>query len=135
MGPRENLSANLCSDLLWLGQAHLGCAFISILLYRRIIPVGNFRIQLWVTLAITVGYSIGGICTSMFSCTPIAKSWDLIITVGHCINTGAFYITNGVLNGVTDLPILALLILIVWGLTLSRGRKIGISALFAVGSL
>ena len=98
----------------------------------RIIPIGNFRIQWWVTLAITVGYSI---CASIFSCTPIAKSWDLTITAGHCINTGAFYITNGVLNGVTDLPILALPIPIVCGLTLSRESEIGISALFVVGSL
>lgn len=101
---------------------------VSILLYRRIIPIENFRIQWWVTLAITVGYSI---CVSIFSCTLIAKSWDLTITTSHCINTRAFYIANGVLNGVTDLAVLALLIPIVKGLTLSR-RKIGISALSAV---
>ena len=80
------------------------------------------------TLAITVKYSIGGICASIFFYTPITKSWDLTITTGHSINTGAFYIANGVLNVVINLAILALSILIVWSLTLSR-RKIGISAI------
>ena len=44
---------------------------VSILLYQHIIPIENFRIQWWVTLAITVGYSAGGICASIFPCAPM----------------------------------------------------------------
>ncbi|OCK73603.1 hypothetical protein K432DRAFT_265160, partial [Lepidopterella palustris CBS 459.81] len=106
-----------------------------LLLYRRIFPLENFRIQWWLTVAVTIGYSVGGMCASIFSCTPVAKSWDVTISNGHCINTGAFYIANGILNVITDLVILALPIPILWNLALTKKKKIALSILFAAGSL
>ncbi|OCL09050.1 hypothetical protein AOQ84DRAFT_376185 [Glonium stellatum] len=73
--------------------------FSILLFYRRIIPIENLRLRWWAILAVTVGYNIGGIFASIFSCMPIAKTWDVNITAGYCINKGVFYIAGGVLNG------------------------------------
>lgn len=120
-----------------------------LLLYRRVFPVGTFMIRWWFVLLFTVGYSLGGICASLFSCTPMESAWsvyflciwnlrtdwcrDLWITADHCINTAAFYIANGVLNCVSDLLILALPLPIIWGLSLARRQKAHLFMLFGVG--
>lgn len=126
---------------MWLiaAIAYSACVLFGklsiMLLYRRLFPTDNFRLRWWTTLFVTVGYSIGGIFSSLFACTPVSMSWDVTITSGHCINKGAFYVANGILNAVTDLAVLALPIPIIWKLSLGRKQKIILSALFIAGSL
>jgi len=49
---------------------------LSILvLYRRLFPIDNFAIRWWVVVIFTVGYSVAGILSSLFACTPVAATW------------------------------------------------------------
>lgn len=75
---------------------------LSILaLYRRLFPINNFAWRWWLVTLFTIGYSIGGICSSIFACDPIRSSWDITIPQKHCVNTAAFYIANGSLNSLS----------------------------------
>lgn len=81
---------------------------------------------------------------------------DITITAEHCIDTAAFYITNGILNCISkfsiqylvffprhkcltyltgDLLILGLPIPIIWKLNLTLRKKITLSVIFALGSV
>jgi len=49
---------------------------LSILvLYRRLFPIDNFAIRWWLVVLFTVGYSVAGILSSLFACTPVAATW------------------------------------------------------------
>ena len=66
---------------------------------------------------------------------PIAKAWDPLITTGSCVNTDALYLWNGILNIVTDIAVLALPIPMLVHLQMPGKQKIGLVAMFTVGSL
>ncbi|KAI5205513.1 hypothetical protein E4T42_00453 [Aureobasidium subglaciale] len=103
------------------------------LLYRRLFPIQNFYWRWWAVFLFAIGYSVAGILTEIFDCTPVHFQWD-IFAEGKCINRPAFYIANAVCNSVSDLLILALPIPIVWNLALTRKKKITLSLVFAMGS-
>ncbi|KAH0386879.1 hypothetical protein KCU92_g2262, partial [Aureobasidium melanogenum] len=103
------------------------------LLYRRLFPIQNFLWRWWAVFLFAVGYSVAGILTEIFDCTPVHFQWD-IFAEGKCINRPAFYIANAVCNSVSDLLILALPIPVVWNLALTRRKKITLSLVFAMGS-
>ncbi|KAF2142859.1 uncharacterized protein K452DRAFT_286486 [Aplosporella prunicola CBS 121167] len=103
--------------------------------YRHLFPVDQFSLKWWLVTIFTVGYSVGGICASLFACTPMRASWDMNIKEYHCIDKSAFYIVNAVLNSFSDLLILALPLPVVWKLGLDTRQKITLSIVFTLGSL
>ncbi|KAH0026638.1 hypothetical protein KCU78_g4305, partial [Aureobasidium melanogenum] len=115
--------------------AMLAIKFSILMMYRRLFPIQNFRWRWWAVTLFTFGYSIGGILATVFSCTPIHAAWDITVSDRRCINTGAFYIANGVLNSISDLMILFLALPIVWGLALKTRDKITLCALFGLGGV
>ncbi|KAG9527164.1 hypothetical protein KCV07_g440, partial [Aureobasidium melanogenum] len=115
--------------------AMLAIKFSILMMYRRLFPIQNFRWRWWAVTLFTFGYSIGGILATVFSCTPIHAAWDITVSDRHCINTGAFYIANGVLNSISDLMILFLALPIVWGLALKKRDKLTLCALFGLGGV
>jgi hypothetical protein len=105
-------------------------------LYRRIFNYSRgFSLQWWLVLVLVVGYSVGGMLSSLLTCLPIDMAWDVTITNGVCINKAVFYITNACLNVVTDVAILALPMIPVWRTCFNRRQKIILSILFGTGSL
>jgi hypothetical protein len=70
--------------------------------YLRIFPSRNFHIAVWSIVFIAAGYSFASILANIFSCSPIAKSWDLSITTGSCMNRPVFYFANAGLGIFTD---------------------------------
>ncbi|KAI5236344.1 hypothetical protein E4T42_09492 [Aureobasidium subglaciale] len=115
--------------------AMLAIKFSILMMYRRLFPIQNFRWRWWVVTLFTFGYSIGGILATVFSCTPIHAAWDITVSDRRCINTGAFYIANGVLNSISDLMILFLALPIVWGLALRKRDKLTLCSLFGLGGV
>jgi hypothetical protein len=76
---------------------------VSVLLfYTRIFPSRNFHIAIWILVFIAAGYNIASVLANVFSCNPIAKSWDLSITHGTCMNRPVFYFANAGLGIFTD---------------------------------
>lgn len=92
---------NLTSAILYC--AATGFTKTSVLIfYLRIFPSRNFHISVWVIVFIAVGYSLASVLANLFSCTPVAKSWDATITTGHCMNRPVFYFANAGLGIFTD---------------------------------
>ena len=65
-------------------------------------------------------------------CSPHRKIYDLSVK-GHCFNRRALDITVSFVTLLTDFAILLLPQLAIWKLQMPRVRKIGLSAIFAVG--
>lgn len=119
--------------------AALSCAKISICcFYLRLSPDRIFRTLVFVVIAFVVAYSISGIFSVIFSCNPIAASWDLALAAlptTKCINRPALYLAQAGSSIFTDLLIFILPMRTIWGLQLPRKQKISVSAIFAVGLL
>ena len=106
-----------------------------ILCYLRISPQKIFRISLYVTMTFVVSYHIALILALIFACNPIQKSWDATILTGHCINRPAAYLTNGILNVVSDFIILLLPLPMIKNIQMPLRQKILVVSFFSVGSL
>lgn len=86
--------------------------------YLRIFPSRNFHIAVWSIVFIAAGYSFASILANIFSCNPIAKSWDLSITTGSCMNRPVFYFANAGLGIFTDFATVAVPMYVALGETL-----------------
>ena len=71
----------------------------------------------------------------IFHCNPVAKSWDMSIQRGYCVNYFKFALANLLINFITDLMILALPMPFIWRLQQARSQKIAISGMFLLGGL
>ena len=71
----------------------------------------------------------------IFACSPIEKAWNPLIIDGHCYSIFAIYIAAAAVNTVSNFLIFCLPHSVIWNLQMSRGRKVGISALFIAGLL
>jgi hypothetical protein len=106
------------------------------LFYGRLNPGPAYQFSIWLTMFVIVGSYTGIFFSLIFACRPIAASWDLNLQAGAvCINRGAIYIATAVIGVVTDVLLIALPIPTVWGLQMSRKQKIGLTAMFGVGSV
>ena len=71
----------------------------------------------------------------IFSCNPIAKSYNPLITTGHCVDINALNTSASTLNSLSDIVLLILPQISIWRLHMARKRKIQISFIFLVGIL
>lgn len=71
---------------------------------------------------------------TIFQCSPRAKAWNPEIE-GKCINISALLLVVGVFNSASDLLMLIFPVYCIWHLRMTMKRKLGISALFFIGSL
>ena len=83
---------------------------------------------------IIAGYSIGIFFALIFACDNIAMNWDVTAT-GQCINRPGLYIATAVANIASDIVLFVLPIPMVRGLQIPLKQKIGLSFIFAIGSL
>lgn len=89
-------------------------------------------------MGFTVAYSIAGFLVLIFSCNPVAASWDLNLAnlpTTSCINRPAEYLAQSSLNIVTDICVFLLPLHTVWNLHLPFRQKLGVSSIFALGLL
>ncbi|KAH7114142.1 hypothetical protein B0J13DRAFT_394553, partial [Dactylonectria estremocensis] len=110
---------------------------LSILAFylRFIIESGKLRGIIYATMVITILYSIIASFVWVYACQPLEKYWDLTITDGSCINFLRVTIFSGVMNTVTDLIILFLPVMILWGLSIPKRQKIGVIMIMMTGGL
>ncbi|KAF2638709.1 hypothetical protein P280DRAFT_482043 [Massarina eburnea CBS 473.64] len=109
---------------------------------RLFVPLKQRNAFFWVSHALiwsnVLFYGIGTI-TEIFQCTPREKIWNpLLIEAGeaggHCpIDITKHAAASGFINLLSDLIILLLPQRVIWGLNISRKKKIGMSFLFLVG--
>lgn len=70
----------------------------------------------------------------IFQCTPREKIWNPSLS-GHCININVVFISTAAINVVSDFTMLFLPLNAIWHLQMPTSRKLGVSAVFAVGIL
>jgi hypothetical protein len=71
----------------------------------------------------------------LFGCQPREALWDKLLLGGKCIEMHILTVASGAINLLSDLCILILPQKTIWSLRLSRRRKFGLSAIFAVAIL
>ncbi|CAO2653666.1 Nn.00g030770.m01.CDS01 [Neocucurbitaria sp. VM-36] len=115
------------------------CALTKISLcifYSRLSPSRLFLLAVWTTVFICAGAYTGIFFSLVFACKPIAASWNpLLLGTAVCINRGAIYIATAVIGVVTDVILIALPIPTIWGLQMPMKQKIGLTAIFGIGSI
>ncbi|MCJ1275265.1 hypothetical protein MMC21_003066 [Puttea exsequens] len=108
---------------------------MSILLfYLRVSPAATFRI--WVKTTMTA-CMIGEVLFSfivLFSCNPIAKSWDPMIP-GRCLYQIGIFKAVTVFSLVTNIVILVLPLHMIWNLHMALKRRLFLLAVLAMGIL
>jgi hypothetical protein len=106
--------------------------------YFRIMPNRVFRIVVYGTIGFVSAYSFAGFLVVIFSCNPVAASWDPVLAASPdttCINRPADYVIQAGLNIFSDLFVLILPMHTVWNLQLPIRQKITVSSILAVGIL
>lgn len=71
---------------------------------------------------------------TIFQCTPRAKIWNPELP-GTCLRYQTYTVATGIFNVVSDSLMLVFPIICIWNLQMSNKRKVGVSAIFFVGSL
>ncbi|KAI0377393.1 hypothetical protein F5Y04DRAFT_285032 [Hypomontagnella monticulosa] len=71
---------------------------------------------------------------AIFSCHPIAKAWDPLITGGHCINLLALGSALGAINTISDIIILIVPQVVIWRMNLSLRNKVEVSLIFTIAT-
>lgn len=120
--------------------ARVGMCFTKIsflLFYQRIfIPAGSRRIPIWWTIWlcfwVNVLYAIALIITVSTQC--IGKE-AIVAAGGQCVNEYAVLICASVINVSSDLMILVIPIVCIWGLHMPAEKKRKLSAVFIIGGL
>ncbi|KAF7881614.1 uncharacterized protein EAF02_006302 [Botrytis sinoallii] len=122
-------------DIMW--PPGILCAKVSILMYYLSIfrPSKAFRWTVYGTLVFTICYLIASTLVQVFWCNPVAAAFG-IKTPGKkavCLDGYVTDLAIGALNLLTDIIILVLPMPMLYRLQLSRGRKLGLAAIFAIG--
>ena len=121
-------------DILYCLAANLP-KLSTLTLYLRIFTKGKSRFACHVLIFMVIAAMIAYTGIAVFACSPVAFQWDRSIQGGHCIDIEAAYKSSSAPQIATDVAIMILPIPTVAKLQASTSRKIGILAIFLVGSL
>ena len=116
---------------IWLAKASLLFQLIRIFTPMKSGPVyWACHTLIWSNLL----FYISILLILIFECHPIDKLWKPSNN-GYCINRNTVLIASGGVNVFSDLLNLLLPLWAIWHLQMAPKRKLGISAIFATGSL
>ncbi|KAI4161206.1 MAG: hypothetical protein LQ342_005102 [Letrouitia transgressa] len=104
-------------------------------IYLRIFTSSFYRTATWVLVGLLIANWVALTVATCLMCIPLNYLWDRTIPGGHCINIDAFYCWSGLFNVVTDIAMLVLPLPVIWKLNTSRNIKVGLTILFATGSV
>lgn len=83
----------------------------------------------------STAYLISVILEALVLCTPVQYSWDKSIPGGVCNGENVAYIVSAVTNLVIDAWVVALPMPKLFGLQMSRTKKLGLVSMFSLGAL
>ena len=113
----------------------VGLSKVAILIfYLRLNPARKFRIAVYTLLFIVWGWMTAIVLATIFQCQPINKLWQPLVP-GQCDITGRLFLSNSILNVITDFFVLLIPIPMVIRLQVSTRQKWVVLGLFTVGSL
>ena len=91
--------------------------------FRRVVLATIVFIALWI-LTITIVLAL--------ECRPTAKFWNPLLP-GKCFNLVAVSYFTNITNLLTDLWIFFLPIPVIWGLQISKEKRLGLCGVFLIG--
>lgn len=107
---------------------------LSILLfYLQIFSNSKLRVVVFGLAIIVTTYSIASVLVVIFPCFPVAKTWDITITGGYCVDLPVFYVANLSLNSATDIAVLVLPFHLLWNLRIPLREKVAVTGIFMTG--
>lgn len=117
------------------GLAIATAKFAILLLYMRVFTA---RMRLFTALSYVVGFVIATTCiantfTAIFSCSPIAYTWDKTIVGGTCIDQLTFARFISIPNVITGVVMLVMPLPLVWQLNVPVAIKVALTATFLHG--
>ena len=106
---------------------------------RIIVPIRNANLPLFVAIQVCIwsifSFSAIYLFMSIFNCNPREKTWNPLITNGHCFNTNTNAEITGILNVISDFAILVLPMPCLWKLQIPLRKKLLVMGMFATGFL
>ena len=110
---------------------------ISILFfYLRVFPKKCFRVLCWLMIAFCTANMLVFVLVTIFQCKPISFAWQRTsIREGSCVNYNAAAWANAGVNILHDFLIVVLPLQELRALQLSKMKKVGVYAMFSIGSL
>ncbi|CAH0050768.1 unnamed protein product [Clonostachys solani] len=106
-----------------------------LILYLKVFADRRVIIATWIVMGILVGLCFSSVVALFALCQPFAYNWNKSIQGGHCGNFIAAYKYISIPNIVSDVAILLLPIPSLWSLNMSKWKKAGVFATFAMGGL
>ena len=125
-----NVSEVLYSPLIAITRLSICLQFAHIFVLNRDKKFWYLQVFICVNMLYFTAYFFA----TIFQCTPRAKIWNPEIP-GKCLRYQAYNLATGLFNVVSDLLMLVFPIFCIWNLQMSNKRKVGVSAIFFVGSL
>ncbi|CAI6336151.1 unnamed protein product [Periconia digitata] len=130
----ERLSFNIYISIITY-SASLGLTKLAVLMqYRRVFQTPRFQFWNYIFIGVIMIYLIATVLGCIFVCYPVQRFWKTHIT-GNCIDTFASWLSNAILNIITDLMIIILPMPVVRNLQLRPRQKLLLMGVFAFGAL
>ncbi|MCJ1264517.1 hypothetical protein MMC22_004389 [Lobaria immixta] len=123
----------LATQFAWC--VSVGLVKLGILLfYLRIFAVRQHRVATFIMMGVAMCWMLAAILGAFFQCRPLSYAWNKL-QEGNCDERVRFWVAIGISHIVTDVLILLLPVHMVWKLQVPSATKIGLFALFGLGSL
>jgi len=108
-----------------------------LLFYLRFFTLKEHRIWVWICMGLVVAYWLGSMLATFLLCTPLEANWNPLLARKYCPDHkhSTAFVATGIFNMITDLIIILLPIPFIRKLQMTRGAKIGLVAIFAIGLL
>lgn len=101
--------------------------------YRKLSSDKWFKRAIYSTMAFVICYSIALTCALIVVSTPIMRNWEIRVAYGA--NKRTIYLLTASLSAATDLILVILPMPVVARLECSGVQKLGLIAMFSVGSM
>lgn len=103
-----------------------------LLLYLEIFVQKGLKIAAYICIGLVSLFWLGSITTTLRLCQPIAKTWNPALP-GTCGDVVTAELAAASINFVLDIVIVCLPLPVVWDLHMPVQRKLGVSAVLALG--
>ena len=134
--PFENIILSLkfiyCAEILYF-FAISSIKFSILLFYRRVFPVRQFVIVLWVIGCVSMAWMIAIVLSFVFQCSSVAKAWKSHLD-GQFVDVGKLILGNAIVNIVIDIVIMLASLPLIWKLKITLNKK-AVCRVFLIGGL
>ncbi|KAJ5933620.1 hypothetical protein N7454_005949 [Penicillium verhagenii] len=124
----------LAVAVLYLPALAFAKLAVLMLYYRILESVRIWRYVLWSIGVVICAYSVALIFALIFACHPVSAGWHGSVPKA-CRHRSAIYLATAISNTASDVVLIIIPIMFIWGMHLPLMQKVGILCLFGIGCL